>query len=85
MIDKSSLMYIPENRKILIQGEDFVYLLPCEQLSSLISNFTITFPNELIISDDYTIMPHGSVTLVLFNYNDEVYSFYLDQPQNQLK
>lgn len=85
MIDKSSLMYIPENRKILIQGEDFVYLLPCEQLSSLISNFTITFPNELVISDNYTIMPHGSVTLVLFNYNDEIYSFLFGPTTKSIK
>lgn len=75
MINKNSLMYISKHRTILIQEENFAYLLPCEQLINLISNFTITFPNKSIISDDYTIMPHGSVTLVLFFYRTEPHSF----------
>lgn len=67
MIQKSSLKNISEDRKILIRGEDFVYLLPCEQLRGLISNFTISFPNPSMISDAYTVMPHGSVTLVIYH------------------
>lgn len=75
MINKSSLMHISDNREILILEENFAYLLPCDNLKNFISNFTITFPNSTIISDDYTIMPHGSVTLVLFYYNSELHSF----------
>ncbi|MBS7008706.1 helix-turn-helix domain-containing protein [Anaerostipes sp.] len=75
MINKSSLKYISENRKILLQAESYVYLLPCEQLREVISNFTVTFPDKSTISDDYTIMPHGSVTLVLFHYRRELHSF----------
>ena len=67
MIHKSSLKNISESRKILIREEDFVYLLPCEQLRCLISNFTISFSNPSMISDAYTVMPHGSVTLVIFH------------------
>ena len=40
MINRSSLMNISGNRKILTREEDFAYLLPCEQLQILISNFT---------------------------------------------
>lgn len=85
MINKSSLMHISENREILIHEENFIYLLPCEKLRSLISNFTITFPNRAIISDNYTIMPHGSVTLVLFYYNCELHSFLFGPTTKSVK
>lgn len=75
MIDKSNLKQISENREILILEEDYAYVLPCEKLRCLISNFTISFPNRTIISDDYTIMPHGSATLVLLYYHMELHSF----------
>lgn len=75
MIDKKSLDNISKKREILIQEKDYVYVLPCKQLRNLISNFTITFPNKNTISDDYTIMPHGSVTLVLFQYKSQFYDF----------
>lgn len=75
MIAKGSLKYISNNRTILAREEDFAYVLPREQLRSLISNFTITFPNKSMMSDKYTIMPHGSATLVLFDYNTEFHSF----------
>lgn len=75
MINKSSLMHISDSREILILEENFAYLLPCDNLKNFISNFTITFPDSTIISDDYTIMPHGSVTLVLFYYKAELHSF----------
>lgn len=45
--------------------ENFAYFSPSEQLKTLISNYTITFPIKGVISDDYTIVPHGSATLVL--------------------
>lgn len=67
MINKGSLLHISKDREILIQEENFAYLLPCDKLKNIISNFTITFPNRTIISDDYTIMPHGSVTFQLLN------------------
>lgn len=75
MINKRSLMHISKDREVLIQEEDFVYLRPCYKLISMISNFTITFPNSMIIADEYTIMPHGCVTLVLFYYNNNLHSF----------
>lgn len=75
MIDKSSLRSISEDREILIREGKSAYLLPCEELRNLISNFTITFPDKAMFSDHYTIMPHGSVTLVLFYYNGRLHSF----------
>lgn len=75
MITKESLENIHESRTILIREQDFAYVLPCDQLISFISNFTITFPNISIISDEYTIMPHGSVTLVLSKNQKGIDSF----------
>lgn len=75
MINKNDLLSLSKHREILIREESFAYLLPCVQLRNLISNFTITFPNVTTISDAYTIMPHGSVTLVFFYYHHELYSF----------
>lgn len=85
MLNKSSLMQIFENRKILIREESFAYLLPCEELRSLISNFTITFPDISTISDNYTIMPHGSVTLVFFDYHGEIHSFLFGPTTKSVK
>lgn len=75
MISRKRLNEIPECRIKLIEGEDFVYLLPCERLRNFLSNFTISFPSEASISDNYTIMPHGSVTLVLFKDSSGLHSF----------
>ncbi|HBF2061559.1 TPA: helix-turn-helix transcriptional regulator [Clostridioides difficile] len=65
MLKKESIHFI-NNRSLIVCEYNFVYLLPCIQLRNWISNFTISFPNQTIISDNYTIIPHGSVTLVFF-------------------
>lgn len=85
MINKECLKHIAEDRTVMVAEEEFVYMLPCEELRNFISNFTITFPNEFIISNQYTILPHGSATLVLFQYHEEIYSFLFGpstQPQH---
>ena len=46
MINKGSLLHISKDREILIREENFAYLLPCDKLKNIISNFTITFPNR---------------------------------------
>ncbi len=74
MITKNSLKII-SGRRVLIREEKYAYLLPCERLRSLISNFTITFPDPSIISDNYTVMPHGSVTLVFFQDSGGLHSW----------
>lgn len=85
MIHKINLQSICKSRKILIHEENFAYFLPCEQLSSLISNFTISFPNDSIISEEYTIMPHGSVTLVFFYYKSKLHSFLFGPTSKPIK
>ena len=66
MLKKESIHFINKNRSLIVCEDNFVYLLPCIQLRNWISNFTISFPNQTIISDNYTIIPDGSVTLVFF-------------------
>ncbi|HBG3327381.1 AraC family transcriptional regulator [Clostridioides difficile] len=66
MLKKESIHFINKNRSLIVCEDNFVYLLPCMQLKNWISNFTISFPNQTIISDNYTIIPRGSVTLVFF-------------------
>lgn len=54
--------------ELLICEDNFAYFSPCEQLKTLISNFTVTFPEKGVVSEDYKIVPHGSATLV-FTYD----------------
>ena len=75
MINRTQGIQLSENRNILAQGKDFVYVLPCEELRNLISNFTITFPDQEVITDTYTVLPHGSVTLVIFTYHGQQHRF----------
>lgn len=85
MINKSDLSKISNRRKILEHDENFAYLLPCDNLKYLISNFTITFPEKAMISDNYTVMPHGSVTIVFFIYNDTLHSFLFGPTTKTIK
>lgn len=85
MINKNDLLSLSKHREILIREESFVYLLPCVQLRNLISNFTITFPDITTISDVYTILPHGSVTLVFFYYRNEIHSFLFGPTTQSIK
>lgn len=50
--------------RTLLRGDGFIYLLPHPALGHWISNYTITFPHKTWIPDEYTIIPHGSGTLV---------------------
>lgn len=66
MIDKNSAQFSAvKSSTPLICEENFAYFSPCEQLKPLVSNYTISFPDEGVLSDDYTIVPHGSATLVI--------------------
>jgi len=65
MISKKNLLPFYETYRILIKGDDYVYLLPHPALKNWISNYTLTFPIKGMMSNEYTIMPHGSATLVL--------------------
>lgn len=64
MIVKKEIQTFSQADRILLRANDFIYILPHAALRGHISNYTITFPNKDIISDNYTIIPHGSATLV---------------------
>jgi len=65
MISKKDIQTFYEAYRILIKEDDYVYLLPHPALKNWISNYTITFPIKGMMSNEYTVMPHGSATLVL--------------------
>lgn len=69
MINPASLKQIAPQREIIDQNDNFAYVVPCQALRQWVSNFTLSFPDETMISDNYTVMPHGSVTLVYY-HND---------------
>lgn len=64
MITKHDIHTFYEPNRILIHGDDFIYLLPHPALRRWISNYTVTFPSKSSISEQYTVIPHGSGTLV---------------------
>lgn len=64
MITKEDIQTVCETYRVLARANDFIYLLPHPALRNWISNYTITFPNKNMISENYTVIPHGSATLV---------------------
>jgi AraC-like DNA-binding protein len=65
MISKKDIQTFYEAYRILIREDAYIYLLPHPALRNWISNYTITFPCKGMMSDEYSVMPHGSATLVL--------------------
>lgn len=64
MITKDDLKFYREPHRVLEKGEDYMYLLPHPALRDWISNYTVTFPGNDMISNHYTVIPHGCATLV---------------------
>lgn len=73
MIVKKEIQFFNETNRILFRANDFIYILPHPVLRELISNYTITFPNKENITENYTVLPHGSGTLV---FSQDGNSFY---------
>lgn len=48
----------------LLRGDGFLYIPPHPRLQPYISNYTVTFPTQSAMSDQYTILPSASATLV---------------------
>jgi len=63
MISAADICKYDGNRALARAGE-FIYLAPGSKLQDIILNYTITFPSEGTMSDEYTVVPHGCVTLV---------------------
>jgi len=66
MISKKDIEAFQEKNRILIKGDDFIYLLPHPKLRDWISNYTVTFPHRNMMAEDYTVIPHGCATLVFY-------------------
>lgn len=64
MVSKKDIQTFQKAHRILLREKDFVYILPHPALRDRISNYTVTFPSKETISDNYTVIPHGSATLV---------------------
>ena len=79
MITREDRQPFHDTCRILDKADDFIYVLPHPGLLEWISNYTITFPNGKIISDDYTVMPHGSATLV-FTFDGTIYAAIYSVP-----
>lgn len=73
MINKLNKLPFHESYRIIDHAEDFIYLLPHPGLCNWISNYTITFPSKGMISDNYTVLPHGSATLVFSCDSGDIY------------
>ncbi len=74
MITKIDIQTVCETQRVLSHAKDFIYLLPHPALQNCISNYTITFPNKNMISEKYTVIPHGSATLVYSHNGKNLYS-----------
>ncbi len=64
MIAKDDIRTFCESYRVLVRTNDFMYLLPHPALRDWISNYSITFPHKNMMSENYTVVPHGSATLV---------------------
>ncbi len=74
MIDKNHIDFLNVSNDIIIQGDSFAYFLPNEKLKPWISNYTISFPKNDMLSENYTVVPHGSATLVFYYNHTGVHS-----------
>lgn len=56
------------------RGRDFLHVPPHNVLKPYISNYTISFPTPLTMSDEYTILPTSSSTLTICVSSDSINS-----------
>lgn len=63
MIDQRALLLYPQNQRVIFRNEECMYVKPHAALQQYISNYTLTFPGNQTISEEYTIIPHGCATL----------------------
>ena len=73
MIGKKKIQAFHEPHRILLREDEFVYIMPHPALRDWISNYTVTFPNRKILSENYTVIPHGSATLVFSHAGNGLY------------
>lgn len=64
MLTGQSIQEFYKTNRILYRDTGFMYLLPHASLRKWISHYCLTFPSPNMMSEQYTIMPHGATTLV---------------------
>ena len=69
MLTESCMQDYRDGGRAIVRAADYAYILPHPGLLQSISNYSITFPYPGMMSESYTIMPHGSATLV-FSANE---------------
>lgn len=74
MIHKSVISNYNDTRRILLKADDYLYVLPDKALIPYISNYTLTFPRENLMADQYTVIPHGSSTIVFHFDGNQIHS-----------
>lgn len=70
MINHRDVQVYQNRQRIIYGNEDCLYLKPHPALQPYISNYTLTFPTRIAISEQYTVIPHGCATLI-FGVNDQ--------------
>ena len=54
-----------DKNRVLLRGDEFIYLLPHPALGAYVANYTFTFPTPGFMSDQTTILSGASATLVM--------------------
>jgi len=65
MITKNNMHTFADKHRIILQGDEFIYILPHTQLQAYIADYTITAPTTSFLSDQTTILSYGSATIVI--------------------
>ena len=65
MISKHDMYTFREKHLILLQTQDYLCLLPHPLLRTYISNYSITFPTQSLMSGGFTALPCGCSTLTI--------------------
>ncbi|MGO3603153.1 MAG: helix-turn-helix domain-containing protein [Enterococcus malodoratus] len=79
MIQQQALAFYQNRERAIYQDEACLYAKPHPALRPYISNYTLTFPTREMISEAYTVIPHGCATLV-FGFKDQTLTSQLMGP-----
>lgn len=79
MIQQQALAFYQNRERAIYQDEACLYAKPHPALRPYISNYTLTFPTRQMISEAYTVIPHGCSTLV-FGFKDQTITGQLMGP-----
>jgi AraC-like DNA-binding protein len=85
MITVDDIKKYKSDNRVLARAERFIYLAPKPELDNIISNYTATFPQTGMMSDDYTVIPHGCATLVYAYDQSGIHSELFGPMQKQTK